>query len=64
MPAMKVVARIRRMDAETRLPIEPQEVAEVEGIAETYPEARDLAQAKVPEGWQVLAWTVPEHLPD
>ena len=61
---MRVVPRIRRMDAETRLPVEPQEVDEVDGVAETYPEARDLAEAKVPEGWQILAWDVPEHLPD
>lgn len=60
---MGVVGRIRRM-GEDWLPAEPAEFDEVDGEAAGYAEARDLAAAKVPEGWQVLAWVVPDRLPD
>lgn len=46
---------------EDGLPVEPAEFDEVDGEADDYAEARDQAAAKVPTGWQIWAWTVPEH---
>lgn len=61
---MRVIARIRRLDPESQLPVEPAEADEVEGAAATYSEARSQAASKIPEGWQVVGWVVPDHLPD
>lgn len=63
MGVVRVVGRIRRI-GEDGLPVEPVELGEVDGEATEYAEARDRAAEKVPPGWQVLAWVVPEHLPD
>lgn len=58
---MHVIGHIRRVHE--GLPADPPELALVEAEAEDYNEARDLAAGKVPDGWQVIAWVVPEHHP-
>jgi hypothetical protein len=42
---------------------EDAEFDTVEAEADEYTAARDLAETKVPDGWRVGAWIVPDHLP-
>jgi len=57
---VKVIARIREIDQ----PADPNEFDEVEAEASGYEEARELARAKVPDGWQIIAWMTPDRPTD
>ncbi len=59
---MRVIGRIRKLD-ENGTPVEPSETDEVSAEGDDYPTALTLAKEKVPDGWQVLSSTVPDHLP-
>lgn len=58
---MRVVAQIEKPNPATGRAVQPPEQAEVEAEGASYEEARDAVV--IPEGWGLIAWVVPEHLP-
>lgn len=59
---MKVIANIRRQPGENEEPDESSTT--VEGEADRYEDAKAIATSKVPDGWTILSYVVPEHHPD
>lgn len=63
MCGVRVIGPIRKLGQDGK-PVEPMVLDQIEADAEDYATARSLAEAKLPSGWQLMDWTVPDHLPD
>lgn len=59
---MYVIAQIEKLDPDSGKPLTPTELAEVGAEGDTYESARDAVV--IPDGWGLVAWVVPAHLPN